>query len=410
MRERPIELLAELPARIAPVLTDAGKLKQILINLLGNALKFTERGSVTVRVRTDPATHRPVQLDVADTGIGIAPDKLGVIFGAFQQAEAGTARKYGGTGLGLTISQALCQLLGHRLEVASEPGRGSTFSVVFGPAAAMAASPARGDDAAPDTLPPALQRKLVLVIDDELDSRTLLEHLIEECGCRVLVARTADEGLRMAREFQPDLITVDLMMPLVNGWEVVRSLKADPRLRDIPVVVVSVVAGENRGHILGAVDILQKPVAREELLAVLRRNLPQDRPRLLIVDDQEDARRLLVSQLEEVSDDIRTAANGREALDALKEFTPDLILLDLVMPVMDGSEFLNVLRAEPRFARLPVVVISGKELSTSETQLLRRQAREVFRKADVFAADLKSLLAELLTARPRGREGKGPET
>ena len=399
VRDRPILLLSELPASVAPLVTDAEKLKQVLINLIGNSLKFTETGSVTVRVKTDPATHQPTQIDVVDTGIGIPHDKLRVIFEAFQQAEAGTARKYGGTGLGLTISLALCQLMGYRIEVTSEPGRGSTFSVMLNPSSGTPArTSAPAANAAPPAvaLPAALQRKRVLVIDDELDSRTLLEHMIEEFGCGVIVAPSGEEGLRMAREFRPHLITVDLMMPLVDGWDVVRALKADPQLRDIPVVVVSVVAGENRGRILGAVDVLQKPVAREDLLAALQRNLPHGKPRILVVDDDADARRVLVTQLEEASSEIRTAAHGREALDVLKEFLPDLIVLDLIMPVMDGTSFLNALRAEPRFARVAVVVITGKELTLSETEHLRLQTREVLRKADVFASDLKRLLAGLL--------------
>jgi two-component system sensor histidine kinase/response regulator len=396
VRERPIQLLAQLPATVAPLVTDAEKLKQVLINLIGNALKFTERGSVTVRVVTDPATHRPVRLEVVDTGIGIPKDKLGVIFEAFQQAEAGTARKYGGTGLGLTISQALCQLMGCRIEVASEVGRGSTFSVVF-QAPVETARPGASQTPAPEVVPPTLARKVVLVIDDELDSRMLLEHMIGEFGCRVLAARSADEGLRMAREFRPDLITVDLMMPLVDGWEIVRALKGDPRLQAIPVVVVSVVAGENRGRILGAVDVLQKPVAREDLLAVLQRNLRDGPPRILVVDDDLDARRVLVSQLEDVSAEIRTACDGREALQVLESYLPELILLDLVMPGMDGTNFLNALRAQPRFASVAVVVITGKELTLLETEHLRLQALEVLRKADVFASDLKSLLAGLLS-------------
>ena len=200
----------------------------------------------------------------------------------------------------------------------------------------------------------------------------------------------------MAREFRPHLITVDLMMPLVDGWDVVRAIKADPQLRDIPVVVVSVVAGESRGRILGAVDVLQKPVGREELLGVLQRNLVHTRPRILVVDDEADARRVLACQLEEISVDIRTAAHGREALDLLREFPADLILLDLVMPEMDGMAFLNALRSEPRFARIPVVVISGKELTVTERAHLRQQTTEVLRKADVFASDLKTLLAGLL--------------
>ncbi|HOW67087.1 MAG TPA: CHASE domain-containing protein [Candidatus Paceibacterota bacterium] len=400
VRDKPIRLLADLPANMAPLMTDADKLKQVLINLIGNALKFTESGSVTVRVKTDPATREPVQLDVVDTGIGIPHDKLRVIFEAFQQAEAGTARKYGGTGLGLTISQALCRLMGYRIEVTSEPGKGSTFSVYFNGTAQepkdrpLAVHPVKPSLALE---PPAeFRRKLVLVIDDELDSRTLLEHMIEELGCRVITAPTGETGLRMAREFRPQLITVDLMMPRVDGWEVVRLIKADRQLREIPVVVVSMVAGESRGRILGAVDVLQKPVSHEDLLDVLQRNLLHRKSRILVVDDDADARRLLVSQLEDVACEIRVAGNGREALAAIETQAPDLILLDLIMPVMDGISFLNALRAEPRFGSVAVVVITGKELTLAEIASLRSQACEVLPKAEVFASDLKSLMAGLL--------------
>lgn len=406
VKDRPVELVAEVPADLAPLQTDADKLKQVLINLLGNAIKFTERGKVTVRVVTEPGTNRPALIEVSDTGIGIAREKLGVIFQAFQQAEAGTARKYGGTGLGLTISQALCQLMGYRIEVASEVGTGSTFSVILtrppeaaatAPAAPAAALPAPAfrDPAA------ALKGKMVLVIDDELDSRTLLEHMIRDFGCQVIAANSGEQGLRMAREFHPQLITVDLMMPLVDGWEVVRALKADPELSAIPVVVVSVVAGDNRGHIIGAVDVLQKPVAREDLRAVLQRSLPSVQPKVLVVDDAADARRVLALQLEGVAAEVRTANNGQEALDLMRDFVPDLILLDLTMPVMDGPTFLDVIRADARYQHIAVVVITAHELTAEEASRLRQKTQQVLKKGDVFANDLKRLLAgALITGKP----------
>jgi PAS domain S-box-containing protein len=401
VRDKPVQLLTDLPAQVAPIAADADKLRQILINLLGNALKFTERGSVTVRVVTDPADHRPVRLDVIDTGIGIPQEKLGVIFDAFQQAEAGTARKYGGTGLGLTISQALCQLMGYRISVSSEPGRGSTFSVHLapGPKSELSKSPAAGP--APETAaPPApagtLAGKRVLVIDDELDSRTLLTHTIEEFGCRAIAATSGEEGLRMALEFRPDLITVDLMMPQLDGWQVIRALKADPALRNIPVVVVSIVAGENRGRILGVVEVLQKPVNRADLLAVLHRCLPFRNPRILVVDDEEDACRVLAAHLEEEPCELRLASNGREALEIMENYTPDLVLLDLVMPVMDGMTFLNRIRALPRFQFLPVVIVTARELTVAESEQLHRIAHDIVKKGDVFEADLKRVLQRFL--------------
>jgi two-component system sensor histidine kinase/response regulator len=398
VRDRPVKLLAEVPATVAPIQTDADKLKQVIINLIGNALKFTEYGSVTVRVVTDPADQQPLRIEVIDTGIGIPPEKLKVIFEAFQQADASTARKYGGTGLGLTISQALCQLMGYRIAVTSTVGVGSTFSVELKPAgsakAGAAVVPSDGLASAP--LPVDLKDKLVLVIDDESDSRTLLTHLLEEFGCQVIAANSGEQGLRMAREFRPQIITVDLLMPNLNGWQVVQAIKAEPQLRDIPVVVVSVVASENRGRILGAVDVLQKPVTREELIAVLHRAPHPRKPRVLVVDDEADARRILTSYLEEESAEVYTANNGREALIALENFTPDLILLDLMMPVMDGVGFLSVIRADPRSRHLRVAVITAKELTPEEVEQLQKETLRVLNKAEVFEGDFKRLLEEML--------------
>lgn len=400
-REKSVELRTDLPARVAPILSDAHKLKQVLINLIGNALKFTEQGSVTVRILTDSADDHPLCLEVIDTGIGIPREKLGVIFDAFQQVETGTTRKYGGTGLGLTVSQALCQLMGYHLEVASELGRGSTFRVNLSPGPQLAAPEPTGPVAA-IAAPPAVAKptgrpgRLVLVIDDELDSRTLLAHTIEELGCQVLTASSGEQGLRLARELRPQVITVDLMMPQLDGWQVLRALKADPALCNIPVIVVSIVGGENRGRILGVVEVLQKPVARADLLAVLRRCLPVTSPRILIVDDEEDARRVLAGHLEGEPGEFRAAANGREAVEVMESFLPDLVLLDLIMPVMDGMTFLNHIRSTPRFQFLPVVVVTAKELDRAETEQLRQMAQAVVEKGETFEADLKQILRRFL--------------
>ena len=410
VRDKPVQLLAELPATVAPFATDASKLRQIIINLIGNALKFTERGSVTVRVVTDPDDHHPLRIDVTDTGIGIPQDKLALIFEAFQQAEAGTARKYGGTGLGLTISQALCRLMGYHITVSSEVGRGSTFSIQLAPTPEVATGiPVVMLPVQPTVRPvkteSALPGRRVLVIDDEPDSRILLAHMIAECGCQVLSASSGAQGLQMAREYRPDLITLDLMMPSMDGWQVVRAFKADLELSHIPVVIVSVVAAENRGHIFGAVDVLQKPVARQELLDVLQRILPRAQPRVLVVDDDPDVHQMIAAQLQGEVAEIRFAFNGRDALALLEQFTPDLVLLDLMMPVMNGMGFFNALRHDPRFQQLPVVVITAKELTAAETGQLKMEALRVLNKAEVFAGELKRVLEELLP----GRTTRAPE-
>lgn len=400
VRDRPVRLVGDLPERVTPILTDADKLRQVIINLIGNALKFTEEGTITVRAETDPADHRPVRIDVIDTGIGIPADKLNVIFEAFQQAEEGTARKYGGTGLGLTISQALCRLMGYHIEVASEPGVGSTFSVILGPTAVLAppSDPGKHRKRKERLGGGRLKDKLVLVIDDESDSRTLLVHAIEELGCQTIAANSGEQGVRMAREFRPHLITVDLMMPNLDGWQVIQTLKADPASRDIPVVVVSIVAGENRGRILGVVEVLQKPVIRSELVATLRRCLTSATPRVLLVDDESDSRRLLANLLEGETCEIRTAGNGREALSILQDFRPDLVLLDLLMPEMDGMTFLNHLRSDPRYRFLPVVIVSAKDLTPEESAQLAHMAEDVVQKGDNLESEMKRVLDRFLRA------------
>jgi signal transduction histidine kinase/DNA-binding response OmpR family regulator len=418
VRDKPVELRAELPDEIAPFLTDADKLRQVIINLIGNALKFTERGSVTVRVLTDPTDHHPIRLDVLDTGIGIPRDKLAVIFEAFQQAEVGTTRKYGGTGLGLTISQALCRLMGYHIEATSKVGQGSTFSIVLRAASAApvgarpaitAPVPLAAPAPAAETKPADPAAKLVLVIDDEADSRTLLTHMIEEAGCQVVSAGSGELGLLMARRLRPRLIITDLLMPDMDGWQVLCSLKADPLLRSIPVVVISVVAGENRGRLFGAVEILPKPVERKELLAALHRCLVPPKPKVLIVDDDVDACRVLSACLTEQAAEIRTAANGKQALDLMAAYSPDVVLLDLLMPVMDGVTFLNALRADPRHLHLPVIVITAKELTPAESEMLRQETLAVLKKAGAFEDDLKRLLHKLL-AEPQGPPPQNPET
>ena len=240
---------------------------------------------------------------------------------------------------------------------------------------------------------------MILVIDDEADSRLLLANMLEEFGCRVLVASDGEQGLRMAREFRPQLITVDLLMPKMDGASVIRALKADPQLREIPLVVVSVVAEERRGSILGAVDILEKPVAREELLAALRRSLVPPRAKILIVDDQADARKILLASLAEEQFEVKTAANGLEALAVLETFSADLVLLDLMMPVMDGVAFLGALRNDLRYQQVPVIVITSKDLTREEQEELKRQTFEVVKKTELSEERFRQLLRRILKTR-----------
>ncbi len=406
VRGRSVQLRGEVPESTGPLRTDGRRLKQVIINLAGNALKFTEEGEVVVRVTTDPRSGAARTLEVSDTGIGIPEDRLSAIFEAFRQAEAGTNRRYGGTGLGLTISKSICQLLGYELTANSEMGKGSTFTITF-PAVAERSPAEPGADLGPiDPLDPMAhplmsrpRERTALVIDDELDSRLLVQHYLEDFGCSVLAADTADEGLRIARESRPDLITLDLRMPGMSGWEFLRRAKEDPELQDIPVVVVSIVAGEGSGRLLGAVDLLTKPVDREDFLRVLWRCMPRSGRRVLVVDDDVETRLLVQSFLQSTELEVQTVGNGREALSVLSGYHPDLVLLDLVMPVMDGMTFLDEIRSDPEYLGLPVVVLTSKTLSPEEVASLQSKAAGILLKGDDLGSRLKEAVERVFSER-----------
>ena len=429
VKDGEVELIADVPEEVALVETDSAKLKQVIINLVGNALKFTLEGSVTVRLETGSDGRTPTAISVVDTGIGIPADRLGAIFEAFQQAEAGTSRKFGGTGLGLALSRSICLLMGYELLVESEEGKGSTFKIVMGErakrqdrvdeagsdalteapeptavteassAAAVAdgVSPGEASRVGAVTEPAAgaaatMRDFQVLVVDDEKDSRVLMGHYLEEFGCRVITAEDGKQGIAAARKYHPDLITLDLVMPGMTGWEVLKRLKADPDLKQIPVVIVSIVAGEGRGRLLGAVDLVTKPFEREDLLRVLWRNLVRKRGgRVLVVDDEADIRTMLTEYLAGVGLEAVTAVDGKDALEKVGTEAPDAVLLDLMMPVMGGVGFLKKLRKNPLHTGLPVFVLTGKAITDDESELLGELASAVLLKEDA-----PELLGELL--------------
>lgn len=440
VKEGNVELVADVPEAVDLVETDSAKLKQVIINLIGNALKFTHEGSVTVQLDVGPDGRTPIAIRVRDTGIGIPEDRLKAIFEAFQQAEAGTSRKYGGTGLGLAISRSICLLMGYDLIVESTLGEGSTFSIVLGErarkpvkklhepeddgaepvavGAGAAHEPATGDSGVASlgadtdgdggavgtkkTGAPGPSQRMrdfqVLVVDDEKDSRVLMAHYLEEFGCRVIRAKTGEEGLAAAREHHPDLITLDLMMPGMSGWEVLKELKADPEVRQIPVVVVSIVANEGRGRLLGAVDLVTKPFEREDLLRVLWRNLVRKRGgRVLVVDDDPTARQMMTGYLASLGLEVITASNGADALEAIRKEAPDAVLLDLLMPIMGGMGFLEQLRADPLHTGLPVIVLTAKELSEQEERDLGEMASGVVQKDEAQHGILKDMLGSIFT-------------
>ena len=263
VQNRPVALNVAVPSNLRPFTTDAGKLKQVIINLVGNALKFTEFGGVTVRV-IGAANGAPLAIEVTDTGIGIPLDRQATVFDAFRQAENSTARRFGGTGLGLTITRSICQLLGYAISLESTPGVGTTFRVALAPAETVTAA-----------LPETAHGERVLIIDDDPDARLLLSQYVSDAGCHPVAIGTGAAGLRLAAEERPSLILLDIMMPQMNGYEVLERLRADAELSRIPVVIVSIVATENRRRAIGAAALIDKPVKREEIETVLRQFIAQ---------------------------------------------------------------------------------------------------------------------------------------
>ena len=281
-RERPVVLRAEIPDMMRSIQTDSARMKQVLINLIGNALKFTEHGEVVVVIDVDEDGH-PQRIAVRDTGIGIPMHRLDAIFNVFEQAESMTARRFGGTGLGLAISRSLCDLMGHRLEVTSVEGEGTTMiiqlgapprssrlSLPMGMAAIVVAEPTPTSTRSAQVGIP-----LILIVDDDPDARLLLGQLIEDAGCRVATADSGIEALRLARELLPRMIFLDLRLPKISGFDVFRILRSDEALKDTPVVIVSVVGSESRPGLAGAVAVLDKPVGRQQVLDIIQRWLPE---------------------------------------------------------------------------------------------------------------------------------------
>ena len=362
--------------------TDLTKLRQTLFNLLSNACKFTEKGKVTLAI-TRRADHM-VSFAVTDTGIGMTPEQMGKLFGEFVQADASTTRKYGGTGLGLAISRKFCRMLGGDITVESEPGKGSVFTAIL-PVEAKEPAPEPVVEAPVQPVLPATEvegaRGTLLVIDDDPASRELLQRMLEKEGYAVRLAPNGPDGIAAAKEHKPDLITLDVMMPSMDGWAVLSALKADPATADIPVVMLTMVEDRPMGFALGATEYLTKPVQKSRVLEAVSRCVTHKSDDILVVEDDPMAADIVMRTVRADGRQCRHARNGREALAMVHESRPALIILDLMMPEMDGFTFLDALRVEgPDFADIPVVVLTAKDLTLSEQEHLAGRVMDTLRK------------------------------
>jgi adenylate cyclase len=398
---------------------DAMRVRQALLNLGSNAGKFTEQGLVTVAVARRPEGGRDwITFAVSDTGIGMTAEQVGRLFEEFSQADASTTRKYGGTGLGLAISRRFCRMMGGDITVESAPGKGSTFTIRL-PAEVQPMEGAPDDGRAgraasianPDTPRPApsVRRALtVLVIDDDPTVRELMARFLAREGFPVVTAANGVEGLRRAREVRPAAITLDVLMPDLDGWTVLAALKGDPELAEIPVIFVTILDEKTKGYSLGATDYLVKPVDREQLARVLER-ICGDRPsrRILLVEDDEGTRTMIRRGLERDGWSVTEAENGRLALARVAEQGPDAILLDLMMPEMDGFEFLAELRGHAAWRDIPVVVLTAMDVTEENRRRLSGEVERIIEKGAYGRDELLDEVGRLLTAAIERRQARG---
>ena len=394
-------LTTNCPDDIGMIRADITQVRQIVLNLLSNACKFTEDGDVTldvVREKAEPLDR--IRLSVRDTGIGMTPAQQETLFEEFTQADSSTTRRYGGTGLGLAISLRLARLMGGDIEVVSAPGVGSTFTVWI---PVEVTAPEDEEEAAQENLkrlahaaaesrPGKARSDVVLVVDDDPTVRDLMQRALSRDGFRVVAAENGEEGLRLAKELNPFVITLDVLMPGLDGWGVLQRLQQDPDTASIPVVMLTILDDRNRGYALGAADYLIKPFDREQMGRVLSKYRSDAEQCALVVEDDQATREMLRRLLIGDGWKTETAENGRVALELLKDRTPDLILLDLIMPEMDGFEFLAAIRDMPEYRNVPVVVVTAADLTEDDHRRLNGGVERILPKA---AYDREQLLDEL---------------
>jgi len=407
------KIVLDIDQTLEPLHGDVTKVRQILFNLISNAAKFTENGEITLSATQAMIGNVPaVRMVVADTGIGIPEEKLSHIFSEFSQADESTTRDYGGTGLGLALVKSFCELMGGTIQVESALGKGSDFIVVLpkqtekqllgleeearidGSVSIMPAVDGDADTPSRRPVTSGSVHSTVLVIDDDASARELLRKRLEGEGCQVLLAKSGVEGLDLAARHKPTLITLDVMMPGMDGWTVLRRLKADDNLKDIPVVMVSMVGDKAMSYSLGASDSLQKPVEREKLSRIVKKYAESTAKIALIVEDDPAARNSMARTLASDNWDIVEAENGEVGLEKTKEQEFSVILLDLMMPVMDGFEFLERLRTSNHpSSDSPVVIVTAMELNADDRKRLQSNVQNVVQKS---GGDVENVLEEII--------------
>ncbi len=377
---------------------DAGKFKQMLLNLVSNAIKFTpDGGLVTI---SGKRMADAAEIAVSDTGIGIARSDQSRIFNEFQQVDAGIDRQQQGTGLGLTLTRRFARLHGGDVRVDSEPGKGSVFTIHMPLIATTQPAAESSSGLAADAKGNAA-RPLVLVVEDDPPASELLTRQLERAGFRTEVVRSGADAVSHAQQSKPVAITLDILLPGLDGWEVLTRLKQDPATSSIPVIVISVVDNPDLAMALGAVDYFVKPVPAKDLIERLRRFQlgaagARGKTQVLVVDDERANRDWLREVLEPAGFGVISAIGGREAIELARSRLPDLVLLDLMMPEVSGFDVVEALRADQSTSATPIMVLTAKDLTDEDKRQLNGRVSRILQRGSTGASDLVSMLRQVV--------------
>jgi len=396
------------------VASDKTKLKQVLINLVGNGITFTRQGGVAIKM--ERLADRPfVQIQVKDTGVGMKPEDLPLLFQEFKQLDSSYTRAHGGTGLGLAISKAMVKLLGGTIKVESVPDVGSTFTVTL---------PLENSKTKAEVIPPissnltGSQSKVLLAIDDDPEVLKLLKDSLKDTDYAFAGAQSGEEGLALARQLKPAVITLDILMPHMDGWSVLQLIKNDPKLASIPVIILSILENKALGFSLGVTDYIVKPFERKILLDKLK-HLGKNKAEmsdgkssnyLLVVEDDPSVKDFFNETFKKENISIRVAKNGAEALAAMAKEKPDLLFLNLMQPHVNGFDVLQVLPKDPALKDIPTIVITAQRLTSQEKEYLQKRVEMIAQKESVSLPEvMEELKKKIVTIKPACHEQDNPD-
>ena len=393
------DLTVDCPDDLGVVQTDLTRFRQIILNLLSNACKFTEVGRISVTAKISEIDQEErISIAVSDTGIGLSQEQIGRLFADFSQADSSTTRRFGGTGLGLAISRRLARNMGGDIDVESTLGVGSTFTLSLPRVSPIEVGEQEAQIAPPTVKINKRENYRVLVVDDDKDARELMRLVLAKDGYDVVTAADGREGLDLARKINPSAITLDAIMPGIDGWDFLKAIKADAATADIPVIMATMLDQQDRGFALGASEYLTKPIDREQLKQLLRRyHAPDRHQRVLVIEDDKATRDIVCSIFADNEWEVSAAENGQVAIEQLAGITIDLIVLDLMMPEMDGFEFLERLRLMPDFVATPVVVLTAADLTQMDRNRLNGGVEQIIQKNGLSRQHLLSEIGEIIS-------------